>query len=94
MLYKHCLSIFGLCNFLRSSLSLFIDKISKPDVIQGSLLIYVLFNLVILAGHDISKKYLYINVKLLYASFGSIANNRVVYYALANRCIHFKMAPG
>ena len=37
-----------------------------------------LFTLVILTGHDISNNDLYISVKLLYASFGSIADNTVV----------------
>ena len=61
-------------NFLRSSLSLFIDETSRPDVIQGSLLIYFLFILVVLTGHDISNNDLNFCITLLYASFGSIAD--------------------
>ena len=50
MLYKHSLSlsIFGLCNFLRSSLSLFIDETSRPGF---SFCIFYLFILVVLTGH-------------------------------------------
>ena len=50
-----------------------------PDVIQGSLLIYFfIFILVVLTGQEISNNDLYICIKLLYASFESIADNTEV----------------
>ena len=75
MLYKHSLSPYLVYVIFFGVVCLYL---LTKQVGQVSFNNIVLFILVVLTGHHISNNDLYICIKLLYASLGSIADNTEV----------------
>ena len=62
----------GFRSFFVRSLVRVRDDVSRPGVIQGSLLIYLLLILTDFKGNALSKAFLYFEINLLKDSFGQL----------------------